>query len=148
MATGFSNLAANAQAPEPPSNTQTVVFCKSEGPLLRDEAGNLAWLTTNELVAQASHCVAPEIPGLYRAARIQGDVLIDILVDRAGKVACARLVSGHPILAGTAIEAASRWTFKRRKQAGKRVSFYGHLAFHFSYNATTKNENPCLETHW
>ena len=83
------------------------------------------------------------MPALWRQDRIQGYVFVDILVDEAGHVACVHLVSGHPLLAGAAIDAAKNWTFKPKKVKRRRVSFYGHLRFYFSTGANSRKENAC-----
>jgi TonB family protein len=113
-----------------------------------DKTGKPIWLDTNALLKNATHCVAPQMPALARQARIEGQVLVDILVDREGKVACVHLIQGHPLLAASAIDAAKDWTFGPRKQKGREVSFYGHLRFHFSTGQTAKSENPCTVAHW
>ena len=73
---------------------------------------------------------------------------LDVLVNDTGKVWCARLVSGHPMLASSAINAAKDWTFYPKKKDGKPVWFYGHLRFHYSSGESTKGENPCTAAHW
>jgi TonB family protein len=121
--------------------------CKSDGPLLTGKDGKTVWLSPSELVKDAAHCVAPQMPTLAHQARIDGYVYVDILVDEKGHVACARLISGHPLLAGSAIYAASGWTFRPKKQKGQSVSFYGHLRFHFSTGTVGDNEDPCTVAH-
>jgi protein TonB len=49
--------------------------------------------------------VAPVYPPLARAARIQGTVVLSILINQEGEIGDTRLVSGHPMLAPAAIEA-------------------------------------------
>jgi len=126
----------------------SVALCPSNGPLLTDKAGKAIWLDTNALLKNATHCVAPQMPPLARQARIDGYVLVDILVDGKGNVACVKLIHGHPLLAGSAVDAAKDWTFRPRKQKGRDVSFYGHLRFHFSTRQTAKSEHPCTVAHW
>jgi TonB family protein len=126
----------------------SVGACRGDGPLLTGKDRKPIWPDTNAILKSASHCVAPQMPTLAHQVRIDGYVVIDILVDRKGKVACAELITGHPLLAGSAIHAAKDWTFLPRKQNGKDVSFYGHLRFHFSTGQTVKSENPCVVAHW
>jgi TonB family protein len=121
--------------------------CTSHGPLLTGNDGQPVWLNTKLLIKNSTHCNAPQMPALYRQARIEGLVLVDILVDEKGQVACARLVSGHPLLAGSAIDAARNWTFQPKKRRGRAVSFYGHLRFHFSLGPASKSESPCTVAH-
>jgi len=123
-------------------------LCTTDQPLYADQDGKPIWLDTDSLLKSATHCTAPKLPALARQARIEGYVFVDILVNDTGKVWCARLVSGHPLLASSAINAAKDWTFRPMKQEGKAVWFYGHLRFHFSSGEIKKDENPCTVEGW
>jgi len=113
-----------------------------------DRNGKEAWLNTDELLKRATHCERPGMPPLSGALRVAGHVFVDILVDEQGKVACARGVSGHPMVLGSAIEAVKNWTFRPEKVHGKAVSFRGHLRFHFSTGNIPKGEPRCTVAHW
>jgi TonB family protein len=56
--------------------------------------------------------VAPVYPPLARQARIQGTVVLRIVIDKEGAVRDPQLVSGHPMLAPAAIEAVKQWRYK------------------------------------
>lgn len=56
--------------------------------------------------------VAPLYPPLARQARIQGTVVLSIVINKDGEVRDTRLVSGHPMLAPAAIEAVKQWRYK------------------------------------
>lgn len=116
-------------------------LCTTEQPLYADRDGKPIWLNTDSLLKSATHCKAPKMPAFARQARIEGNVSVDILVNDKGTVSCAKLVSGHPLLASSAINAASDWKFRPKKRDGKAVWFYGHLRFYFSTEGTKKNEN-------
>jgi TonB family protein len=141
------SLSGNAQITSP-SPLDSMSACKVEGPVFVGKSGKAVWLDNGALLKRATHCSSPLLPAMARQARIEGQVLVDILVDRKGKVACARLIVGHPLLAGSAIDAAKDWTFRPMKQNGKVVSFYGHLHFQFSTEQKPKGENPCTVAHW
>ena len=56
--------------------------------------------------------VAPRYPPLAAQARIQGKVELQLTLDQAtGGVLGATVVSGHPLLVPSAIEAAKQWRF-------------------------------------
>jgi TonB family protein len=80
--------------------------------------------------------------------RIAGYVMVDILVNDKGHVFCVQRASGHPMLAGSAVDAAKEWTFQPKKQEGSAVWFYGHLRFYYSTEKTKKDKNPCTVAHW
>jgi protein TonB len=56
--------------------------------------------------------VQPVYPPLARSARIQGQVVLLAIVSKAGIIENLRLVSGHPLLAGAAIEAVRQWRYR------------------------------------
>lgn len=57
--------------------------------------------------------VAPTYPPLGIQGRVQGKVELQLTVAaRTGEVQDAKIVSGHPILAASAIQAVKQWRFK------------------------------------
>ncbi len=47
----------------------------------------------------------PDYPADAKQARIQGTVVVRVVVDKEGNVSNIQLISGHPLLAPPAIEA-------------------------------------------
>ena len=121
--------------------------CRSDSPTLTDRNGKEVWLNTDELVKRATYCEPPGMPPLSRSLRVEGYVFVDILVDEQGKVACARVVRGHPMFIPGAIETVKNWTFRPERIKGKAVSFRGHLRFHFSTGYVPKDEPRCTVGH-
>ena len=56
--------------------------------------------------------VEPQYPRIAQIAHIQGDVVLQILIDKQGHVAKAKQKSGHPILIQAAIDAVSKWDYQ------------------------------------
>jgi len=56
--------------------------------------------------------VAPEYPPLARVNYIQGQVRVEVLVSREGRVAQAHVLQGHPLLAAAALRAVRRWLYR------------------------------------
>jgi len=55
--------------------------------------------------------VSPVYPPLARQARIQGTVVLKIVIDESGGVQNPQVVSGHPMLAPAAIDAVKQWRY-------------------------------------
>jgi protein TonB len=55
--------------------------------------------------------VKPAYPELARITRTAGTVVLDCLIDDAGRVAEVRVISGHPLLAPAAAEAVGQWLY-------------------------------------
>ena len=56
--------------------------------------------------------VEPKYPPLAISARIQGPVVLAAVISKAGTIDNLRLVSGHPMLVGAAIDAVSQWRYR------------------------------------
>jgi TonB family protein len=65
-----------------------------------------------ELVRRAKTKVQPAYPELARKMNITGTVKIEVVVLPNGTVKDARVIGGHPVLAGAALEAAKKWRFE------------------------------------
>jgi len=51
-------------------------------------------------------------PSLARNAKVQGPVVLLAQIDKAGKVANLRVLSGHPMLMQSAMDAVRQWRYK------------------------------------
>jgi len=56
--------------------------------------------------------VLPQYPNLARQAHTEGDVAIEIVVDKAGNVGDAKVISGPTVLRQAAIDAVRRWKYE------------------------------------
>jgi TonB family protein len=55
--------------------------------------------------------VDPEHPPLARAARITDRVMVDVLINKEGKVTVTGVAGGHPLLNDAALQAVRQWQF-------------------------------------
>jgi TonB family protein len=67
------------------------------------------------------HDVQPEYPRAARINHISGDVLLLALIDREGNSADLTLLSGHPMLAESALKAVQQWKYRPYLLNGKPV---------------------------
>jgi len=82
--------------------------------------------------------VAPEYPELARSAGAEGKVLVEIIVDRNGRVIDARVVSSDtiPALADAAKKAAMGWLFTPAKQRDLPVKARIVIPFEFKIRSS------------
>jgi TonB family protein len=66
----------------------------------------------NVQTANLVSSVAPVYPPLARSTRIQGHVILDVVIGKDGSVQEVKLVSGHPLLAPAAMDAVKQWKYK------------------------------------
>jgi periplasmic protein TonB len=66
--------------------------------------------------------VLPQYPNLARQSHTQGDVGLEIVVDKAGSVSDARVVSGPTVLRQAALDAVRRWKYEPSILDGQSIS--------------------------
>lgn len=65
-----------------------------------------------DIVRRAKSRVEPVYPELARKMNITGVVKVQVVVAPNGTVKEAKVVGGHPVLAGAALEAVKKWRFE------------------------------------
>lgn len=73
---------------------------------------NTSTAQNSEIYRRAKVKVQPEYPDLARKMDLAGVVKIEVTVSPNGTVKSARVVGGHPVLAGAALDAARKWRFE------------------------------------
>ena len=73
----------------------------------------------------------PPYPAIARAARAQGTVTVQIVVDEGGRVISATAVSGHPLLQQAAVAAARSARFTPTLLSGQPVKVSGVITYNF-----------------
>jgi TonB family protein len=76
--------------------------------------------------------IDPEYPPLARAARLQGKVLLKATISKDGDVTAVTVVSGHPMLAPSAIEAVRKWKYKPFLVDGQPMTVKAEIEVPFS----------------
>lgn len=73
----------------------------------------------------------PPYPPIAKAARAQGTVTVQILVDESGRVISANATGGHPLLQGAAVAAARQARFSPTMLSGQPVKVSGVITYNF-----------------
>jgi TonB family protein len=71
-------------------------------------------------------------PGEAFRTRVDGEVLLEIVIDAYGKVAQARVLRSIPLLDASAIEAVYEWRFEPALKHGRPVPALGRATVRFS----------------
>jgi len=93
---GGNMIASGPAVPPPPKPT---------APARIKQGGNV---TAASIITQTK----PVYPALARQARIQGNVVLHAIIDKDGKVAQLEVISGHPLLVQSALDAVKQWRYK------------------------------------
>jgi protein TonB len=75
--------------------------------------------------------VQPIYPALAKQVRVQGDVVIDSVIDQQGKVTQMRVVSGNPLLVQSAVQALEQWRYQPTLLNGEPVPVDMFVTVHF-----------------
>ena len=76
----------------------------------------------------------PNYPRGARTQRVQGVVVVDILVDVTGKVTEMAVVSGHPLLRDAALTALRNWIYEPARLNGQPVAVHEKVSLRFALN--------------
>jgi protein TonB len=74
----------------------------------------------------------PEYPPLAKMARIQGVVRLDAVISKDGTIQDLKVISGHPLLVRSAIEAVSRWRYQPTLLNGDAVEVATEIDVNFT----------------
>jgi TonB family protein len=91
-------------------------------------------VTSVVLQGKAIERRTPIYPPLAKQIRLQGNVSVEVIISPDGRVEGARVVSGHPMLATFAREAALGWRFEPTFLNGVAVRVTGVITFVFKLN--------------
>jgi TonB family protein len=79
-----------------------------------------------------SRPVEPNYPLLAREMKIQGAVVLNALIGRAGNIQHIRVLSGPAILSAAAQEAVKQWRFRPYLQSGQAVETEARIVVNFT----------------
>lgn len=68
--------------------------------------------TSSMLEGSIIRRVQPVYPPLARGARVQGPVVLEAVISKAGTIENLQVISGHPMLAKAALDAVSQWRYR------------------------------------
>jgi protein TonB len=63
----------------------------------------------------------PTLPVIAREQRISGTVNLVATIDTAGRVKGVKVVDGHPVLSGAAVNAVLKWRYRPATLNGKPI---------------------------
>jgi TonB family protein len=115
-----SNLFPDPPRPDPTNSRPRVI--DTAKPLL---------VSSVVLQGKAVERVVPAYPELPKRIRLQGEVSLEVIISPEGRVESVRVVSGHPLLVGSAREAARGWRFEPTFLNGVPVRVTGVITFVF-----------------
>jgi TonB family protein len=87
--------------------------------------------------------VTPVYPPLAKQARMQGTVRFTVIINKEGSVENVQLVSGHPLLVPSALEAVKQWKYRPTLLNGNPVEVITQIDINF-----TLADDPAWVVNW
>ena len=113
-------------APVPPMS----VASAAQHPHSRETKPNLR-LGGDVLEAKLVKRVVPEYPQLARQMRLSGTVHLEGVIARDGRVVNLRVISGHPVLIASALDAVRQWVYRPTLLNGETVEVIAPIEVRF-----------------
>lgn len=83
------------------------------------------------LAGKATEKPQPRYPQAARDQGVEGDVRVEMFVEKTGHVVSARPLDGSPLLQFASVDAARGWRFSPTTLQGQPVNVVGSVTFHF-----------------
>ena len=78
------------------------------------------------------HRVEPNYPPIAKTARVSGTVILQAVISKEGTIENLRVVSGHPLLTQSAVEAVKQWRYRPYILNGDPVEVETTVEVHFT----------------
>jgi protein TonB len=75
--------------------------------------------------------VQPVYPRMAQIAGVQGDVILQAMIDREGRIEQLQAVSGHPMLVPAALDAVGQWRYRPYRLNGEPVEVETQITVRF-----------------
>ncbi len=120
-----------------PAGTQNPVLDN----MLRSAVANPTHRVTGP-VARPSHIqesllirqIKPTYPPIAKQTRVQGPVTLQAVISRDGSIQRLRVISGHPLLTGAALDAVQQWRYRPYLLNGEPVEVETQITVNFILN--------------
>lgn len=84
--------------------------------------------------AKKTRNILPLYPPLAKQARIQGTVKLEAMIGKDGTIQNLTVLSGHPLLVQSALDAVSQWRYQPTLLNGEPVEVITYIDVHFRLN--------------
>jgi TonB family protein len=95
-----------------------------------------------ELAGNLIRKVEPVYPAIAKAAHVQGTVVLRTVIAKTGDVEKVEVISGPPMLTGSAVEAARQWIYKPYLLNGQPTEVETTININFSLADATATQVP------
>jgi hypothetical protein len=102
--------------------------CKMPPDAVRGEDGELKIFTSEELMERVRKTAPVERPLNLHKNNIFGTMIVDVVVDKNGRLSCIRPTAGHPLARAAVVQSLRKWVFKKYRTPTGTKTMIGVLA--------------------
>ena len=137
---------SQSQAPQPQTAQSPQAPPESDKKPAADQTASIAPSDSTKL--EPIRIQKATYPEEAREKQLQGQVWVKFSVSESGDVAGVEVISGDPVLAQAAADAAKKWKFKLFIKNGKPIAVTTKIPFDFAFSSTvsdTKEAEPVAQ---
>ncbi|MEW6128948.1 MAG: energy transducer TonB [Acidobacteriota bacterium] len=103
-------------------------------PQAKEPENKIVRVASSILTGKALTRKTPDYPAIAKQIRLEGSIVVEIVISPEGRVESARALGGHPLLTKAAVDAAYGWRFEPTILNGTTVRVTGVITFNFRIN--------------
>jgi TonB family protein len=105
-------------------------------------SGGGARISAGVMQGELIHQVNPVYPEVAKAAHVQGIVVLRAVIGKTGEIKALQMISGPPMLAGSAMDAVRQWKYKPYVLNGEPTEVETTINVNFSFAESTPQTMP------
>ena len=114
----FSEDGTNLASEDSPPAASAALGTSRNGSAGASRGGTVRVTSLGAMASNLLYSPVPAYPAAASASHVQGEVKLSADVDRDGKVASVRVISGPPLLRDAALDAVQRWRYRPYLSSG------------------------------
>jgi TonB family protein len=114
----FSEDRTNLASEDSPPAVSAAAGTIPDGGAGATHGGTVRVTSLGAMASNLLYSPVPAYPAAASASHVQGEVKLSADVDRDGKVASVRVISGPPLLRDAALDAVQRWRYRPYRSSG------------------------------
>jgi TonB family protein len=117
----ISDDGTNLASENPPPDVSAALGTSRNGSAGASLGGTIRVTSLGVMASNLLYSPVPAYPAAASASHVQGEVKLSADVDRDGKVASVRVISGPPLLRDAALDAVQRWRYRPYLSSGRPI---------------------------
>ena len=101
-------------------------------PHMDDAAMKVVWVSEGATHVKVLNRVEPTYPPLANTTRVQGAVLLTVVIGKDGSIHQINVLSGHPLLVDAAVAAVKQWRYQPYVLNGEPVEIQSQISVAFT----------------